>query len=113
MPLKSKFRILQLVVLGLALFLFSCGSGERNYGTYIAEPEEIPKPGGEPVLELKENGAGMWRMGDEEVSFSWHMKGDQLRIHTKTGGVIVGDFQKEVIILTIPGSKTMSFKKVK
>jgi hypothetical protein len=64
-------------------------------------------------MELKEAGVGIWRVGDDEVTFSWYAKGNELRFHTKSGGVIVGHLDNEVIHVTIPGSKDISFKKVK
>jgi len=57
------------------------------------------------------NGYGIWRVGDEEVPFSWHIKGDELRVNTKGGGVIVGAIENDAIRITLPGSKTLSFKK--
>lgn len=65
------------------------------------------------ILELKETGAGVWKAGDDEVGFSWHMKGNELRLLTKNGGVIVGSIDNEVIHLTLPGARELFFKKVK
>jgi hypothetical protein len=91
--------------------MISCGSRVEYVGSYVADPKDSPKHS-ETSLELKENGEGIWRVGDEEVSFSWDIRRDELRVNTKGGGVIVGSLEKNMIYLTLPGSKRMSFKKV-
>jgi hypothetical protein len=90
----------------LALCL-SCESKDRYAGTYEAKdrPEEVR-------LELKPNGEGIWISGYHEASFSWYLKGGELRINTKGGGVIVGKIQGDTIRVTIPGKKEMEFRKV-
>jgi len=62
---------------------------------------------------LKENGEGVWRVEDEEESFSWYVKGDEIRLNTKLGGVIVGEIQDDTLKITLPGGNKMSFKKAK
>ncbi len=97
--------------LGLLLIaLVSCGSRGEHIGTYVSDAKASPKQI-ETTLELKENGVGIWKVGDEEVPFSWDVKNNELRVNTKSGGVIVGNFEREIIYITLPGSQTMSFKK--
>jgi len=79
-------------------------------GTYKAEATESPRQS-ETIVELKANGGGIWRVGDEEVPFSWYIKGGELRVNTKGGGVIVGTMDHDTIHLTLPGTKMMSFKR--
>jgi len=71
----------------------------------------LPKQA-ETILELKANGNGIWRVGDEEVPFSWYIKGGGLRVNTRAGGVMVGTIKHDAIHITLPGSKTLSFKKI-
>lgn len=97
--------------LTLAL-VFSCGSRGKYIGSYAADPKDAPKQI-ETSLELKENGEGTWKAGDEEVSFSWDVRQDELRVNTKGGGVIVGRIEKNVISLSLPGSKEMVFRKTR
>ena len=89
-----------------------CGPGTQHVGTYIAEMKDSPHLK-ETILELKETGTGVWKAGDDEVPFSWLVKGNELRLHTRTGGVIVGSLDNRIIHLTLPGSKELFFKKVK
>ncbi|MGA2936841.1 MAG: hypothetical protein ABSF52_07060 [Syntrophobacteraceae bacterium] len=104
----------------LRLFLFclipaamtGCGPSTAHVGTYIAEIKASPHHH-ETTLELKETGVGVWRVGDDEVTFSWYVKGNELRLNTKNGGVIVGSLDNGVIHVTLPGSQELFFKKVK
>lgn len=90
--------------------MFSCGSNDPFIGSYRAEAIDSPKQAG-TVLELNPHGDGIWRVGDEEVPFSWYIKGSQLRVNTRAGGVIVGIIENDSIHITLPGSKRLSFKK--
>lgn len=104
----------RLWLLAFCMILFivtSCGSKEKYVGAYKSENVGSSQQT-ETSLELKDNGEGIWKVNDEEVSFAWYIKGDELRVNTKGGGVIVGKLENDVIQLTLPGYQTMSFKKV-
>ena len=113
MPMESRFntrmRLLPLCLLWI--LMLSCGSKDQFIGAYKAEVIDSPKQA-ETVLELKANGDGIWRVDDDEVPFSWYSKGGELRVSTKGGGVIVGIIENDAIHITLPDSKTLSFKKV-
>ena len=99
-------------MLGLLLvFLLACGSKDKYAGTYKADSKDWPKQG-EATVELKVNGEGTWRVGDEEVAFSWDIKQEELRVNTRGGGIIVGTLQDGIIRITLPNSKSMSFKRI-
>lgn len=105
-------RYLRPITVCLLLVLtISCGAREKYIGIYKAEANEIPTQN-EIFLELKANGDGIWRVGDEEVPFSWYVRGGELRVNTKGGGVIVGSLEKDTIHLTLVGAKTMAFKRI-
>lgn len=95
----------------LLILIISCGSKEQFTGTYKAAAGDSPKQA-EMVIELKTNGAGIWRLNDEEVSFAWDIKGGELRVNTKGGGVIVGAIEKDTIHINLAGTKMMSFKRI-
>ena len=59
-----------------------------------------------------ENGEGSWECCGNEVLFSWYVKGNELRINTKEGGIMVGELQKESFIITLPGNKKLTFVKI-
>ena len=110
---KSGFSVwLRVLSLCLLLILFSsCGSKDQFIGAYKAEAGDSPRQA-EIVIELKANGAGIWRASDEEISFAWDLKGSELRVNTKGGGVIVGTIENDTIRISLPGIKTMSFKRI-
>jgi hypothetical protein len=113
MPIKQKpFYPLELLSIFLLLiFVVSCGSKEKLAGVYKAEEKDLCKQA-ETLLELKPNGDGAWKVGDEEVPFSWYIKGGELRINTKGGGVIIGSIEKDTISMTLPGARKITFKKI-
>lgn len=103
----------------LLMLLLSCGSRDRYVGVYRAEGQASPKQR-EITMELKENGDGLWRTSSDEtkgtsveVPFSWYIKRGDLRINTKAGGVIVGKIDKDTIEMTLPGSRTLTFRKTR
>lgn len=95
----------------LLLLMLSCGSKDQVIGTYQADPGGSPKQV-ETVMELKANGEGIWRVDDEEVPFAWYIKGGELRVNTKGGGVIVGTLEKGTIQISLPGTGIITFKQV-
>lgn len=107
-PVCLRLLLICLILSAIA----ACDQGTSHIGTYIAEIKDIPHHH-ETTLELKETGVGVWRMGDDEVAFSWYLKDNELRLDTKTGGVIVGSLDHGVIHITLPGPREIFFKKVK
>jgi hypothetical protein len=114
MPTKQNpfYPLRLLPIFLLLIFVVSCGSKDQLAGTYKAAEKDLPKQV-ETLVELKPNGDGAWKVGDEEVPFSWYIKDTELRINTKGGGVIVGSIEKDTIQMTIPGTKKMTFKKIR
>jgi len=92
--------------------LIGCGPETQHSGKYIAEIKDSPHRS-ETTLELKETGAGVWKVGDDEIAFSWHVKGNELRLYTKNGGIIVGSLDNETIRVTFAGFNELLFRKVK
>jgi hypothetical protein len=106
---QIRWRLLPLCL--LLILIVSCGSKEQFNGTYKADAGDSPKQA-EMVIELKTSGAGIWRVNDEEVPFAWYIKGDELRVNTKGGGVIVGAIEKDTIHISLPGTKMMYFRRI-
>jgi hypothetical protein len=113
-----RIKVQSSVFLRLLLFclisaaMTGCGPSTGPVGTYSAEIKASPHHH-ETILELKETGVGVWRVGDDEVTFSWYVKGNELRLNTRNGGVIVGSLDNGVIHVTLPGPQELFFKKVK
>jgi hypothetical protein len=108
----SNFHYRRLPLFLLLILLAACGSKDKVAGNYQEEGKDVPSQAA-TVIELKANGDGAWKSGGEEIPFSWHIKGGELRINTKGGGVIVGDLEKDTIHLILPGNKKMTFRKIR
>lgn len=104
-------------LLVLLALLLSCESRDRYVGVYKAEGQGSAHAR-EIILELKENGDGLWKVSSDEakgtfveVPLVWYIKHHDLRLNTKAGGVIVGKIHRHKIRITLPGSKTLIFRK--
>jgi len=110
---KIKFPVcLQLLLYCLIVSAIAGCDRGTHVGTYIAEINNSTRHH-ETTLELKENGVGVWRAGEDEVNFSWYVKDGELRLNTRNGGVIVGTLDNDVIRVSLPGSSELFFKKLK
>jgi hypothetical protein len=116
---RSQFRVCGWIVgFGiLVMLLAACGSRDKYAGVYEARPKGFPNQG-TVVLELRTNGDGLWKVrsgeakaGFVEVPITWNIKRGDLRINTKAGGVMVGKIRKDTIQITMPGAKTLIFRK--
>jgi hypothetical protein len=101
----------------LLMFLLSCESRDKYVGVYQAQATSSARQD-VTILELKANGDGLWKVSSRkitgtftEVPFTWHIKRGELRVHTRTGGVIVGKIDKDTIQITLPGSRALTFRK--
>ena len=106
---KNILRTVLLCVL-LMFFLSSCTSKAEFAGIYKTDAAASKK---QSELELKEDGEGIWRVGDNEETFSWYVKGDEIRLNTKKGGVIVAEIHENTLKIELTPGKILSFEKVK
>lgn len=100
----------------LLMFFLACESKDKYVGVYQAQSSVRQ---GVTILELKANGDGLWRVSSRkvtgsfvEVPFTWRIKRGDLRVHTKTGGVIVGKIDRNTIHITLPGSRALIFRRI-
>lgn len=100
--------------LGLVLlvFVFSCGRRDIYAGKYVAQTRE-PQEESETFIELKEDGEGVWATPDDEVSLRWYVKGDEIRLNTRSGGIIIAKMRHGFLDVELPGPRVISFKRVK
>ena len=101
----------------LCIFCFTafagCSPGSQDLvGTYKAQTRD-PSLHGKVSMNLRDTGAGIWSVGDSEIAFTWHVKGNELRLYTRNGGIIVGQIKGRDIEIALPGLDKLSFKKVK
>ncbi len=93
------------------ILLFSCANEDKYIGTYAPMKKPPPELAGLTV-ELKKNGQGIRRVRGEEVFFEWSVKSDEIRFHTKDGGIIVAKIRNNILEVSLPGPVTRYLKKV-
>jgi hypothetical protein len=102
---------LSIVLMGFILLItLSCDKKERYTGIYLPEGKESPEQS-ETYIELKENGQGIWRIHDDEVSMRWTIKDNEIWLHTKAGGIVIGKIKDDAVEITLPGRSITYFKK--
>lgn len=89
----------------------SCNRERQLYsGIYLLQEADKPESS-ETYIQLKENGIGLWNTPNEEVSFRWDVRDNEIRLHTKLGGVLSGKIHEDTLEIVFPGSKIRRFKK--
>jgi len=110
--LRDGKSILIITIFLTMVLSFACDNKQKYVGLYRVEGRELQK-GRETTIELIENGQGVWRVADDETSFSWGVNDNEIRLHTKTGGVIIGMRKNSGIEITLPISQKVFFTKIK
>jgi len=105
-----KKMISPLVCLVLML-TFACTKEENFVGTYRAT-EKNPPEFSDVLVELKEGGKGIRTGHGEYIMFEWEAKEDEIRIHTKGGGIIIAKMRHGVLEVSLPGPKIFYLKKI-
>ena len=93
------------------IFVFACAREEKFLGTYKATQDNPPEFV-DLRVELKRGGKGIRRVRGEEVTFEWEVKGNEIRIQTKAGGIIVANMRHGVLEVSLPGPETIYLKKI-
>lgn len=110
--LKLKYLNIFLITIIVLLLIaaFSCNQKDKYAGKYAEQGEQLQKTS---EIELKDNGQGVWRVLNDEISFSWSISDNEIRLHTKSGGIIIGRIKDDILEILLPGSKIKYFKRVK
>lgn len=96
------------LIVCLFLAAVSCDRGRDISGKYKAA--ESPGSIAQSQLVLKADGKGTWKVDREETQFTWEQKGDEVLLHSKTGGVIVGKLApNDSIEISLPGMDNLHF----
>lgn len=114
MKLKIVFSVFLPLIVVLVLGCPACSSKDDYIGIYTSVEGTGPTKK-ENVIVLMESGQGTWKCCSEEseneVSFSWAIKGKELRIYTKGGGVMTGELMKHSFVMQLPERKALIFHK--
>ncbi len=65
------------------------------------------------ILELKSNGEGNLKVNGEAVPFKWDTRGQEIVLHTKTGGALSGHVEADTIRLTLPSAGELALHRVR
>ena len=96
----------------LLLFVASCIQEDTYEGIYKAKGGKTEKYCNSQ-LELMDKGQAVWRVPDDEVSFRWDIKDNEIWLSSKSGGIIIGTIHDNTIRVKLPGTKTVcNFEKV-
>jgi hypothetical protein len=107
----SIFILFSLACLVLAV-TSGCAREDKYIGSYTAT-EKSPPEFSAMQVDLQKDGKGIRRVHGEEVQFEWKVKGSELRIHTRDGGILIAKMNNGTLEVTLPGSKTLYLQKVK
>jgi len=99
-----------LILILILLALVSCGHKHDPVGRYEAKH---PSEGSTIQMLLKADGKGQWTIARENIHFGWEQKGEEVWLHSRTGGVIVGKIDKDGSIdVDVPGAGRLLFKRI-
>lgn len=63
-------------------------------------------------LELSADGKGFWSIETDNAPFRWDLHQNYIHLHTKSGGVIKGIVDQDIIQLTLPGIGLIRFQRI-
>lgn len=95
----------------ILIFAFACAGEEKYIGTYKPTEKSLPEFS-DICVELKKDGKGIRRAHDKEHFFEWEVKGREIRIHTRAGGILVAKMRHGILEVSLPGSKIIYLKRV-
>jgi hypothetical protein len=94
------------------MLTFGCAREDQYIGTYRATGNSPPEYR-EMQVELQKDGKGIRWADHKEVQFEWKVKGAEIRIHTRAGGILIAKRNNGILEVMLPGSKILYLQKVK
>ncbi|NMC49702.1 MAG: hypothetical protein GYA47_09815 [Desulfovibrio sp.] len=102
--------LMVLVVLAVSTSA-ACDRSPPLAGRYEAVHDAGGGPGRPLVLELGEAGQGAWNTDSESIAFKWDVKGKELWLHTRAGGVIQAAVVGRELVVDMPGAGRLVFRR--
>ncbi len=87
-----------------------CSEQPEMAGTYQQVSGDVP--GSSSVIELEHTKNGVWQTDIDEVSFRWSVRDDEIWLHTKTGGLIIGQITDLGFIIELPEAGSFVFHRI-
>lgn len=101
------------LLVALMLWSVACSREEKFIGTYKSAPGN-PSEYSDLFIELKKGGEGIRRVHGKEFTFQWVVKSDEMRVRTRSGGIIVGKLQgRDMLEVRLPGPKIIHLQRIK
>jgi hypothetical protein len=100
----------------LIIAIVACSREDNFIGTYKSisgSGSGNPPEFANLYLELKKDGEGIRRINGNNFPFRWVVKDHQIRIHTTSGGTIVGHIWWDFLVLRFPGPLVIYLRKIK
>ncbi len=110
-PVPLPVRLLATALLLCMPLALGCPGGEDIKGRYVAEASpESPAV----TLELSDEGKGGWVVEGVTTTLSWELRGKEVLLHTKSGGILAGTLEQadtgsRRITLDLPGVGRLIF----
>ena len=92
------------LIMGICILILSgCEKNFELAGNYEDPEHEI-------TLSLMPDHRGEWATLEDNVSFRWERRKNQIWLHTKAGGVLVGNIRAHELVFKVPGSGIYHFQ---
>lgn len=105
---RNKLSCTLIAMVCFFVMTFSGCSGQGNMAGKYRGTEEGSSEA-YSVMELKDNGEGVWEHEDDLVRFRWKVRGDEIWLHTQTGGVIRASLTSRGFSMEIPNTGSFEF----
>lgn len=109
--MKKPLFLLAGVAIFSLFFMVGCERRSEVAGKYVTE-ERKNGPSLNIRIDLDASGHGSWTSGEENTAFRWEDRGEEIWLHTKEGGLIVGKLKGDRIEVSLPGVAIQHFRKV-
>lgn len=98
---------------GIFIVLTNCGDTLPLAGKYKSQGDKSQERP-DIMMTLEANGQGSWASEGDSAPFRWDLKGDEILLHTKSGGILQGKASGETLEISLPGmGGPLVFKKIK
>ncbi len=110
-----RFQMTVTIFLAMGVLLLATACGNVDGGAVAGKYRSVTGPGERTPatsLDLNPNGQGTWTTEEDSVTFRWESRGEELWLHTKTGGVITGKVSGETVEIHLASAGRYIFQKV-
>jgi len=108
---KMQAYFLAAILLGVMYAISGCSEQVEMTGTYQQVSGDVP--GSSSVIELEDTKNGVWQTEIDEVSFRWSVRDNEIWMHTKTGGVIIGRITDQGFVIELPEVGSFVFHRIR